>query len=185
MTTILWRRLDAPGHDACRLLKIGDGWRLDGKAVYRESDTTACLSYEIEGDDRWQTRRGVMLGWVGERQVEFRITRAADGAWTFNGSLVPGLEPWVDLDLGFTPSTNLFQLRRMALEVGQSADVSVAWLDVTAGTLDTLHQRYERRSADSYWYEAPRFEYSALLRVNSAGFVERYPEFWEAESSGS
>jgi hypothetical protein len=91
------------------------------------------------------------------------------------------LDGCVDLDLGFTPATNLFQLRRVALQVGQAADVPVAWLDGFVGTLDTLYQRYERRTAEAYWYEAPRFTYFALLQVNAFGFVEKYPNLWEAE----
>ena len=57
----------------------------------------------------------------------------------------------------------------------------VAWLDVTSGQLEVLRQRYERRSQWTYWYEAPRFGYAALLEVTPAGFVRRYPGLWEAE----
>lgn len=101
--------------------------------------------------------------------------------WTLNGAAVPGLESYVDLDLGFTPATNLPQLRRVALADGQGADVPVAWLDVSAGTLTVLPQRYERRSATTYWYEAPSVNYAGLLEVDSTGFIRRYPGLWEAE----
>jgi hypothetical protein len=33
----------------------------------------------------------------------------------------------------------------------------------------------ERRSEGSYWYEAPRFGYSAMLEVTAAGFIRNYP----------
>jgi len=69
----------------------------------------------------------------------------------------------------------LLQIRRVALQVGQTADIPVAWLDVTAGVLDRLQQRYERRTEELYWYEAPQFDYFALLEVSVVGFVERYP----------
>jgi hypothetical protein len=85
-------------------------------------------------------------GWLGARPLDLRITRTHDGIWTLNGQVVSHLDGCVDLDLGFTPATNLFQLRRVALQVGQAADVPVAWLDVPVGTLDPLHQRYERRA---------------------------------------
>jgi hypothetical protein len=120
-------------------------------------------------------------GWVGTRPLDFRIARSEAGIWTLNDHVVPHLDECVDLDLGFTPATNLFQLRRVALQVGEAADVPVAWLDVSAGTLDTLHQRYERRTAEVYWYAAPRCDYFALLRVSAIGFVETYPNLWEAE----
>jgi hypothetical protein len=93
---------------------------------------------------------GGCRAWLGARPLDFRITRAPDGIWTLNGQVVPNLDGCVDLDLGFTPATNLFQLRRVALQVGQTADVPVAWLDVPVGTLDTLHQRYERRTVEVY-----------------------------------
>lgn len=96
--------------------------------------------------------------------------------------VVPSVEGCSDLDLGFTPATNLLQLRRLALADGQAADVPVAWLDVSAGTLDLLSQRYERRTKGTYWYEAARFDYAALLEVDPSGFIQRYPELWEAES---
>jgi hypothetical protein len=179
--TILWRRLDAAGHDACRLVHRDDGWRLEGGAAFRHEGTSACLAYEVDCDGAWRTRQGVVRGWVGARSVDFRVTRSPAGVWTLNGHVVPHLDGCVDLDLGFTPATNLFQLRRVALQVGQAADVPVAWLDVPVGTLDTLPQRYERRTPELYWYEAPRFDYFALLRVSVIGFVQTYPNLWEAE----
>ncbi len=99
-----------------------------------------------------------------------------------NDAVVGGLSECVDLDLGFTPATNLFQLRRLALAEGQIAEVPVAWLDVAAGTLDVLSQRYERRTEATFWYAAPRFAYAALLEVNSVGLVRRYPGLWEMEA---
>lgn len=103
--------------------------------------------------------------------------------WTLNGLVVASLENCIDLDLGFTPATNLLPLRRLDLAEGQSAEASAAWLDVAAGTLAVLPQRYQRRSKTTYWYEAPSVNYAALLEVAPTGFVLRYPGLWEAESS--
>ena len=94
---------------------------------------------------------------------------------------MPDLEGCLDLDLGFTPATNLTQLRRVALPVGTGADIPVAWLDVPAGRLERLDQRYERRTVEGYWYAAPRFDYAALLQVSALGFVEQYPGLWAIE----
>jgi hypothetical protein len=179
--SILWRRLDAPGHDACRLVETVDGHRLDGAAVFHHDGTAAVLAYELDGDAAWRTRAGTVRGWLGARPVAYSVRRIGDGVWTLNHRVVPALDGCVDLDLGFTPATNLFQIRRIALPEGQAVDVPVAWLDVAAGTLDVLEQRYERRSQDSYWYEAPRFAYAALLEIDAVGFAHRYPGLWEAE----
>jgi hypothetical protein len=50
--------------------------------------------------------------------------------WILNGSAVPGLDRFVDLDLGFTPVTNLQQLRRVPIAENESAQVPVAWLHI-------------------------------------------------------
>jgi hypothetical protein len=179
--TICWRRIDTPGHDACRLEQLEDGWRLDGAAVLRLNHQPVRLSYCLTCDARWRTREGRVSGWLGERDCELRITRTAEGRWTLNHDTIPDLEGCIDLDFGFTPATNLSQLRRMALEIGEAADLPVAWLDVTAGTLTPLHQHYERRTTTAYGYEARRFNYAAQLTVRSSGFVSDYPELWEEE----
>jgi hypothetical protein len=183
MTTssALWRRLDTPGHDACRLLKSVAGWQLEGTAVFRHEGAPARLSYRLACDPGWRTQRGEIHGWFGEQQVELTVVRSEQGVWTLNGSPVPGLESYVDLDLGFTPATNLPQLRRSALAEGQAADVPVAWLDVSSWNLQVLPQRYERRTEATYWYESPTAPYSALLEVAPTGFIRRYPGLWEME----
>jgi hypothetical protein len=179
--SILWRRLDTPGHDACRLKRNDAGWQLDGTAVFRDAGGPAMLTYFLACDLAWRTQRGRVHGWLGEQSVEFAIGRTTEGVWTLNGAVVPGVEGCVDLDFGFTPATNLPQLRRTALAPGQSADVPAAWLDVSAGTLDVLPQRYERRAETTYWYEAPSVGYADLLQVGPTGFIRLYPGLWEAE----
>ena len=180
--TILWRRLDTPGHDACSLTEVGAGWQLDGSAVFVHEGGPARLGYQLTCDRAWRTQRGEVRGWVGTEPVGFEITRSAEGTWTCNGAVTAGLEACVDLDFGFSPATNLVQLRRLALAEGQAADAPVAWLDTSSGALDVLLQRYERRSKLTYWYEAPRFNYAALLEVSALGIVQRYPGLWEVEA---
>lgn len=179
--SILWRRLDVPGHDACALEETGEGWRLHGAAAFLHEGVPACLDYEVFCDAAWKGVAGTVRGWIGAETIDFEVARETDGAWTVNGEIVADLEGCVDLDLGFTPATNLSQIRRIALEVGEGTAVPVAWLDPSTGNLEVLHQRYERRSGGAYWYEAPRFRYAALLEVAPVGFVLRYPDLWQAE----
>jgi hypothetical protein len=180
--TALWRRLDTPGHDACRLEQRNAGWQLQGTAVFRHEAAPALLAYEVLCDQAWNTVQGQVRGWLGTHSVEFTIARTDAGVWTFNGAVAPGLERCVDLDFGFTPATNLLQLRRLALADGQAADAPVAWLDVSAKILMLLPQRYERRDEATYWYEAPTAPYAGFLEVASTGFIRRYPGLWELES---
>lgn len=182
VATMLWRRLDTPGHDACRLEQSDAGWRLQGTAVFRHDVLPARLDYLVECDPAWCTLRGQVSGWLGAQSIELAIARTAGGGWTLNGTLLPGLVGCVDLDLSFTPATNLLPVRRLGLAAGQGAAAPAAWLNLSAGTLEALPQHYERRDAATYWYEAPSVGYAGLLEVTSAGFVRRYPGLWETEA---
>ena len=86
----------------------------------------------------------------------------------------------VDLDLGFTPATNLISLRRLDLPIGQGTTTFSAWLDEGAARLEAVEHIYRRQAGGAYAYEAPRFRYKAVLDVDSTGFVRRYPTLWEA-----
>jgi hypothetical protein len=177
---VLWRRLDAPGHDACRLDEVADGWHMQGTALFRLDDGPARLDYRVECDRTWRSRSARVQGWVGAQSIDVAIVRRDDG-WLLNDAPVQGLDDCVDVDFGFTPATNLLQLRRIALATGDAADVPVAWLDVPAGTLLRLEQRYHRLADDRYAYDAPRFGYHAELVVSPDGFVRQYPRLWERE----
>jgi hypothetical protein len=126
------------GHDACRLEETGGGWRLAGVAVFLHERSPAQLAYEVVCDREWRSREGRVRGWLGARTVELSISRSPGGAWMLDGAPVPGLETGEDLDFGFTPATNLFQLRRLALATGQARDCPVAWLDDAARTFTPL-----------------------------------------------
>lgn len=179
---ILWRRVDAPGMDACRLSSGDAGSELLGTAVGRHAGMPSALEYRVTCNGSWHTLHATLRGWIGPNTVSFAISRTPSGVWQLNGMEVAGLDGCVDLDLGFTPATNLLPIRRLDLEPHQSSDVVAAWLDVSAGTLRRLEQRYERRSVSRYWYEAPSFGYTALLAVRPPGFVSNYPGLWEEET---
>ena len=180
-TSILWRRLDTPGHDACRLEEGRGGWLVHGTAVFRHETGPARLDYQLACDKAWRSRRGLVRGWVGPARVARTVERSPRGRWTLDGKPVPALDDCEDLDLGFTPATNYTQLRRIALGVGEAADIPVAWLESPTGELKLLPQRYVRRTVDAYWYEAPTVGYEGRLEVGADGFIHSYPGLWEAD----
>lgn len=181
VSSVLWRRLDTPGHDVCRLEKSDAGWKLEGVAVFLHEEGPASLRYRIACDLTWRTINGAVHGYLGERPVAIRVNHASDDQWTFNGAPVAGFEHLIDLDFSFTPSSNFFQLQRLDFKVGEGRDMDVVWLDPAAGILQKLPQRYERRSETKYIYEAPTVPYAAEIEIRPDGFIRRYPDLWEAE----
>jgi hypothetical protein len=176
----IWRRLDAPGHDAALLTASDAGWRLRGAAVFARPAGPASIEYWLEIDREWRAKRGRICGFLGEKIIDYTISREADG-WRLDGAPVAGLGHLVDLDCDFTPSTNLPQLRRANIRPGQAFELPAAWFDVETATLTELPQRYERRDETTYWYVAPTAGYEGSLEVSASGFIRNYPELWRSE----
>jgi len=179
--TAIWRRLDVPGHDACRLIEDADGCELEGTAVFQHDLGPARIEYSVRCDREGRSRDGRVRGWIAARAWDVQVRRLESGAWLLNGTRVEGLDDCLDLDFGFTPATNVLTLRRLALDVGAAAHVPVAWLELPDVALVRLPQTYQRRSVSTYWYESPTVGYTALLEMAESGFVATYPGLWVME----
>jgi hypothetical protein len=182
ITSVLWRRVDRPGHESARIVRVEEsaapGWRLEGSAVFGGDAGEPCaLAYEVLCDDAWQTRSGRVTGWAGASPVAIEI-EARNGAWRMNGRDVPEVEGAVDIDLNFSPSTNLLPVRRLALAVGEEATVVAAWLRFPGFTLERLEQTYRRTGEWTWRYQSAGGRFVRDLDVDAAGFVIRYPDFW-------
>ncbi|WP_413992197.1 putative glycolipid-binding domain-containing protein [Labrys okinawensis] len=178
-----WRRLDAPGHDMAALTVRPGGWFLQGHAAFHETGDPTGLCYEVELDERWHSLSGRVQGFRGLQRFDHVIRHEA-GGWSLDGRIVDGLNHLADLDFGFTPATNMPQLRRLALEIGQSVKFTVVWFDVGMGTLAALPQIYRRESETTYWYESPTSAFEGLIDLAPSGFARIYPTLWQEEVSG-
>jgi len=179
--TMLWRRLDVPGHDACALRRIASGWRLEGTALFALDVHPCHLTYEVECDMNWSGRSARVRGWIGRQSIDLLIVSRPGSRWEMDGVEHPIVAGCLDVDLSFTPATNFFALRRLALNVGDYAQAPAAWLSFPELQLERLEQRYERVTHDAYDYRAPSVDYAETLRMSPTGFVTHYPGLWELE----
>lgn len=177
---ILWRRLDLPGHDACRIWRDGDVQGLDGVAVWRDPSGPAHLAYHIACDGAWVTRSVRVQGRVGSRELTLSIHRADTGEWRVNGESLPDLHGLQDMDLGFTPATNTLPIRRLGLALGETRAVRAAYVPLPSEIKGDFlprpaEQRYTRL-ADRLWrYEGLFRDFTADLAVDDLGLVLDYP----------
>ena len=179
--SILWRRLDRPGHEFCRLIERDGDWHLSGTAVFTDERGPCRLDYAVVCDAAWRTRSGQVRGWVGDRDVRIEVTVHDPRGWLIDGAECRPVAGGVDLDLNFSPSTNLLPIRRLDLSVGEEAEVRAAWLRFPSFALEPLVQRYRRLAEHRYRYESGGGSFVAELRVNRAGFVTHYPDLWQIE----
>jgi hypothetical protein len=154
---------------------------LVGTAVFLQEKEPARLDYALDLGADWTTERGVITGFIGATAIDQTFIRDATG-WSMTGIRIAGLEHLKDLDFGFTPATNLPQVRRANLKLGEAIDFDVAWWEPGATTLVKLPQHYRRRGEHTYWYESPSGPYQEELELAPNGFVRSYPRLWVLES---
>lgn len=180
--SIVWRRQDHPGLEFAKLITIDGEWYLTGTVVIVHEMTPCELRYRVVCGPDWRTESADIRGTLGVQPVSIQIANDAQLGWVMNGGLCAGLDGCTDVDLAFTPATNTLPIRRLALDVGQSAAVSAAWLQFPQMSLERLEQRYTRISESQYRYESAGGQFVRELTVSADGFVQEYPGLWRAES---
>ena len=174
-----------PGREEARIEQTADGWCLTGRLEVEEESVGAQLEYLIECKRDWRTRQTVVTGSAWGAPMRFELAADGAGHWTLNGAPLPLVEGALDVDLGFTPATNLLPIRRLDLAVGERADVRTAWVRFPELRVEALEQSYQRDAARVVRYDAlvdgERFQ--ARLDTDDFGRVLRHEGLWEAESA--
>jgi hypothetical protein len=180
--SILWHRIDRPGHESAAVFPREKGWELAGTAVFAHESEPCCLSYVIACDAEWRTRSVEVGGWLATKPVRVDARVDREGVWRVGAGDVAEITGCVDVDLNFSPSTNLLPIRRLNLAVGEEREVRAAWLRFPSFRFEPLEQSYRRLAADRYLYRSAGGRFERELEVDENGFVVRYPDFWEAET---
>lgn len=181
--SILWRRLDLPGHESARLFFIHPFWHLAGTAVFAYDRQPCRLDYLVLCDSSWQTVSAAVTGWVGNSTVQIGLAVDSDKRWRLDTAEQTEVAGCIDIDLNFSPSTNLLPIRRSGLAVGQEVRVRAAWLRFPGFNIEPLEQLYRRVDEETYLYESAGGRFATEIRVNAEGMVTKYADIWEEEAT--
>jgi hypothetical protein len=181
--SILWRRLDRIGLEAANIEHGNPNWHLQGTVLLDDEGRPCRLDYAVVCDSAWRTLWARVHGWIGRTQVTHRVSRNLAGEWRQNGAVCPAVQGCLDVDLAFSPITNLLPIRRLNLAIGASATVRAAWLRFPDFALVPLEQTYTRESERRYRYESGNGSFSAPLEIDEMGLVLHYGTIWQAETS--
>lgn len=94
-------------------------------------------------------------------EQSMQLSRDQDGIWKdAAGTHIASLRGCRDIDLSVSPFTNTLPIRRLDLAIGQSADITVAFIELPTLRIRPEHQRYLllQRQGDTSIY---RFEHVA------------------------
>jgi hypothetical protein len=139
--------------------------------------------YEIACDTLFQTRRANIYLRDSSSERSLKID-AQNGHWFENGQENQTVKGAVDIDLGWSPSTNTLPIRRLKLKVGEtSGEFSAAWVRFPELTLQPLPQEYTRMADRQYRYSSRGGAFVANLLVDDSDLVLDYEGFWQRAKS--
>ncbi len=179
---VMWVPSNGSGLEHLHLVQQAEAILADGLIIGVDDNPPFRARYTIRCDARWRVRevRVEPLG-GGTTRIDLR----ADGAgyWTnASGDPIPSLDGSVDVDISATPFTNTLPIRRLGLQPGESAELTVAYIAVPAMQLQPMKQRYTCLELTSgggrYRYEGPLMCFEAVLPVDADGLVIDYPELF-------
>lgn len=177
---VVWHGGELSLMELCSLWAADASHLLRGCVVGALNGVGFVVQYEVRCDSSWHARRT----WIDvssppeRRQLTLSVDQA--GRWTADDEAMDELEGLIDIDLGVTPSTNTLPIRRLDLDIGESADVTAVWVRLPNLHVSRLAQRYRRISTDEYEYSSRGGEFEARLHVDEHGLVTRYGSYWTA-----
>ena len=173
---VLWRRTDVAGTEWCEL-RVGEAPSLRGVVTLAWEGRPIAISYAIALDDAGRTRRVVMTADGIAAPISVTLDADGKGRWSGADGVVVDAPDALDVDLGFSPSTNTLPIRRLGLAIGESREIGVAWVLFPSFDVEYGRQTYTRLAERRWLYRSPGYE--AELTVDDVGLVERYAD-WES-----
>lgn len=192
---VIWTGPDGAGLEHLRLISDDEGLLADGMFVGRTDDLAPFrLHYLLRLSSAWELRAITLRLLAGEtdggREVSFTLDTT--GTWLNAGDApVPELGGCHEVDFQTSAFTKTLPIRRLALSPGESAEISVAYVEVPLMRVRPVRQRYtciEAMGAEGglYRYEPLFHGNTHELRVDPDGLVIDYPgvftRAWSGES---
>jgi hypothetical protein len=178
--------MSEPGLEYCTLVYGDKGSFFDGHVIVALDGEPYRVEYTVECDPAWATTDVYVRCFRADGTMQaLQLLRDDESGWRrvdlehpADSEELPEVQGCVDADLGFTPATNTLPIQRLNLAVGESADVTAAWVRFPELSVRPLRQRYARLDTNRYRYESDT-GFSAELTVDEQGLVMLYPGGWE------
>ena len=167
---VLWLSSELQSAEYCIVAPGLYGATVESTTLLPYRDLPARIDYSISTSPAWVTQQVRIELAAGDLRRTVGLVQ--NEGWLVDGTPRPDLDGCVDVDLGWTPATNLLPLRRVPLEDGQSMTTIAAWVRFPELDIVPSHQTYTRLARDRVLYQSATFE--AELVVTPDGIVTTY-----------
>ena len=169
--TVRWQSWDSDGDETVTLRWENEGWTAIGE-VGREA-----VSYVLRLSALWQVRQYLLFR--DSDEPDLWLGNDGTGRWgEVNGAHREDLDGCTDLDMSCTPFANTLPIRRLQLDAGDGAELTVATVDVETLGVIPVRQRYEHLSAGRWRKTHVKTGISVEFKVDEFGLAQDVPEFF-------
>ena len=173
---IRWRDATGAGLEHCQIGRSSDGFEIESLVIAPEG---FAARYRIGCDAEWRLREAE-IELVGTGQ--WLVLRAdGEGQWTGDHGPLPELGGALDIDISMTPFTNTLPIRRLGVDMGETAEIEVAYIDMPSRALTRRPQRYSRLAERLWRFETLDMDFAAEITVDGDGLVMAYPGLFARE----
>jgi uncharacterized protein len=155
------------------------GLRIEGTTAGFQDGAAWVVTYDIELDQLWKTRRVRITSKTALGSIEQYAESDGEGHWLIDGDEAAHLDGCLDIDLEASAMTNALPVHRLSLATGERAAAPAAYVRLTKRKIERLDQFYARLDDQddrpSFDYRAPAFDFRCRLIYDRAGLVLEYP----------
>ncbi len=173
---VIWEQLVDRGLEHL-VLHTGAAVEADGLAVGILEGAAYRVRYHVACDSGWNVNEFAVESLIGHESVSLK---RRGGDWFDQaGRRQQALSGATDVDIMVTPFTNTLPIRRLGLQVGQSARISVVYVrvpDLEVSRADQVYTSLQKQAEGStVRYESVATGFSADLKLDADGLVTDYP----------
>jgi|SRR5580704_10752796 hypothetical protein len=177
---ILWHCSSLASSEYAWLIERGDECRIRGLAVLPLGVDPCHIDYDVLCDSEWKPRSCSISVTLPMHVRTIALTSDHPGRWEINGEAADDLTGSSDIDLGWTPATNTVPIRRLDLDVGETALIDAAWVRFPELDVVANEQHYTRLASDRWRYRSGDYDFE-LVTDEASGLVLAYgDDLWRA-----
>lgn len=179
---VLWHCSLLSSSEHPLLRESEDGYSLEGVIAVPLGDVPCHIEYTVLVDQHWRATeaRAVIIAPSGIREIVLR-SHPTDG-WELDGVPAPHLRSCYDIDLGWTLATNTIPIRRLELEIGETASITAAWIRFPELDVVDNEQHYTRLANDRWQYRSGDFNFELTTDPHSGLVLTYGDDLWRVSA---
>ncbi|MGP4063185.1 putative glycolipid-binding domain-containing protein [Halobacillus sp. H74] len=172
---VIWDHLEAAGAEHVKLKRSETHMEVNGTVLLVHNQMPHRLEYEVKLDLDWKTKT-VKVYHDGSPKP-FVVHAEKQDKWWVNGEYDENLDGATNVDLTFTPFSNMLPINRVSWKIGERRTFKMVYVDVMLREVQPLLQVYtylgDTEGKRIFQYKCR--DYETALVVDQDGWVVEYP----------